>query len=266
MLDPTEEDEGTLGCEGKYLRRNFSSPPLVRWLSDRGLADVEPVEEDFAERLSTWFGPFDAMTLHAAQQSVESVGVWATQQDCRSRAEALRQEAERLRAGLLQETQLTDVPGGRGRRIAAPAQPTEPTPEPETEYAPYQRRYGQLQRQMEQRVAALRASVRQQLSAASPRLRQLAILDAAFDQTLDARSQRLLSGLPSLLERRFEQLHRARQAHLGAAGPAHELVGRALGGRWLALFNQEWREALAAELDCRLQPVLGMIEAMSNEV
>ena len=37
-------------------------------------------------------------------------------------------------------------------------------------------------------------------------------------------------------------------------------------GAWLANFRDELLEALLAELDVRLQPAMGLIEAFSNEV
>jgi hypothetical protein len=36
-------------------------------------------------------------------------------------------------------------------------------------------------------------------------------------------------------------------------------------GGWLAAFGQELQEALLAELDARLQPVTGLIEAIRNK-
>jgi hypothetical protein len=48
-----------------------------------------------------------------------------------------------------------------------------------------------------------------------------------------------------LLKARFEQL---RQAHPDT---------------WPPLFEQDFQQALLAELDLRLQPVVGMIEAMN---
>ena len=112
-------------------------------------------------------------------------------------------------------------------------------------YTPYHQRHLDLQRQMEQMIAALRDHVRQALCRISPRLRQLAVLDAAFEQALAAREQKLLPTVPVLLKRRFAQLRDAE------------------GG--LEAFRNEWREALLAELDLRLEPVAGLVDAVRNE-
>jgi len=101
-------------------------------------------------------------------------------------------------------------------------------------------------------VEALRERVRDALLFASPQLAQLAELDALMQRMLGAREQKLLSGLPVLLQGRFEQL---RQLHADTA-----LLAEA--DDWQQGFGQEFRQALLAELDIRLQPVTGMIEAL----
>jgi hypothetical protein len=107
---------------------------------------------------------------------------------------------------------------------------------------------------MDMSIEALRAHVRQSLARASPRLAQLAALDAALDSLLvGAREQRLLAQVPAFLERRFEQLR--------PADPTDDDDGR-----WRTLFEQEFQAVLRAELDLRLQPVIGLLDALSNEV
>ena len=66
----------------------------------------------------------------------------------------------------------------------------------------------------------------------SLRLRQLAALDATFEQVLAARAQGQLATLPTLLKGRFEQLR---------AGAEED-------NDWLQAFDREWRQALLAEL------------------
>jgi hypothetical protein len=106
-------------------------------------------------------------------------------------------------------------------------------------------------------IDALRDHVRQALSRASRALAQLAALDAVLDQMLGGREQKLLSTVPAFLERRFEQLCQRSQSGPEAAQSP---------GDGLDVFRQEFQQALLAELDVRLEPVKGMIEALSNEV
>jgi hypothetical protein len=114
-------------------------------------------------------------------------------------------------------------------------------------YAAYQDRHADLQRQMALMIAPLRGHVRDALGRASARLRQLAALDASMEQLLAAREQALLPGLPALLKRRYQQL-------------ADEAPDDAL-----QVFAGDWRQALLAELDLRLGPVKGLVEALANE-
>ena len=116
--------------------------------------------------------------------------------------------------------------------------------DPERGGAPWRERHLELQRQMEMMIAPLREHVRQALGRASPRLRKLAALDLALQDALAARTQALLPTLPALLERRYAQL-RATQS--------------------LERFPADWRQALLAELELRLAPVTGLVEALTNE-
>jgi hypothetical protein len=113
-------------------------------------------------------------------------------------------------------------------------------------FAPHHQRCLDLQRRMETAIEPFRAHVRQVLAAASPRLAQLATLDASFEQMLGGREQRLLSGVPAFLKARFEQL---RQTHPDT---------------WPAPFELELQQALKSELELRLQPVTGLIEALAQ--
>jgi hypothetical protein len=100
---------------------------------------------------------------------------------------------------------------------------------------------------------------------ASTRLRLLAALDEALDRILTARERQLLATLPSLLERRFQQLLAAHQRALLDSGQADEPLLWMQPGGWLAIFCEELQAMLIAELDLRLQPTLGLIEALHNE-
>ena len=191
-------------------------------------ASADVPRQDMAERLGEWLNVADAIAQHSLHQTLPSVT--ARRAAIKTGAVEARAELERLRATLSQS-------------IATPPQP--PVDASDTEFAPHHQRCLDQQRRMEMGVDALRGHLRQTLAATSPRLAQLAALDATLDQMLGGREQRLLAGLPALLKARFEQL---RQAHPDT---------------WPPLFEQDFQQALLAELDLRLQPVVGMIEAMN---
>ncbi|MFM1909103.1 MAG: hypothetical protein RLZZ591_2780, partial [Pseudomonadota bacterium] len=120
-----------------------------------------------------------------------------------------------------------------------------------TAYAPYRRFHAAQQQDMALGVRTLRTQVREILAQTSPNLRQLSALDAAFDQILTERENKLLASIPALLEKRFGHL---RQQQDGQGAHA-----------WWPGYCLELQTVLLAELDLRLQPTLGLIEALQDQ-
>ena len=220
------------------MRRNFSSSKLVRLLGEWAPVDAQASGMDFAERLSLWLNAFDAIGLQAAHQSIKAIktAVPTKTSDARStRPQAIEEEVQRVRTAL-------------AHAIERNALAIDKLPQADAGYSPYRQRHLELQRRMEQMIAPLRDHVRQTLCRISPKLRQLAALDAVLEQLLAPRAQLLLPEAASLMERRFEQLAQSNDAG------------------WLEAFGKDWRLALLAELDLRLEPVTGLIEALNNEL
>jgi hypothetical protein len=182
---------------------------------------------DFAERMSLWFGALDAIRLQAAQQSLRAIKAAESGQraDTEHQVRALVQDFQRVRTVLAAAI----AEGG----VAADGR-----------YAPYRERHLQLQRHMDDMIVPLRDRARQALSRASAGLRQLAVLDATLEDMLAPRAHKLLPTLAGLIERRFEQLRVDEQ---------------------LDNFEKDWRQALLAELELRLEPVAGLIDALSKQ-
>lgn len=235
------------------MRSPFNSSGLVRQLA-AGLPEGFPAltggaRQDLAERLGQWFSVADAIALRSAQPAIAAVGARAAQQPAPAAAALAASAAElgdelaRLRATL-------------ARSIAArdPRQRPDPA-DLDTAMALFHLRYQDQQRRMEMSVNALRDHVRQTLAKTSPRLAQLAALDTLLGERLGGREQRLLAGLPVFLKARFTTLRRA-QASAEAPPPQPGVPG------WLQGFETEFEQTLLAELDHRLLPVVGMIEAM----
>ncbi|AMO22465.1 DUF3348 domain-containing protein [Ramlibacter solisilvae] len=214
------------------MRSSFGSSRLVRLLGE-GVPVAEAPGMDFAERLSLWLNAFDAIGLQSAHQAIRSLDAAAGTVAVRaSRSGDLADDLQRVRSVLAKAIAQDPL------AMAATAPGDEPA------YLPYQQRHLELQRQMEQMVGALRDHARQAVCRASPRLRRLAALDAALEQVLARREQETLPAAIALLKRRFEQLR--------SAGTTDAFAG-------------EWRQALLAELELRLEPVTGLIEALRNE-
>ena len=242
------------------MRRIFNSSRLVRLLSDLASVDVEASRQDFAERLGQWLDVFDGITLHAAHQSIKTADEKKPADALLARNFVLEQEFHRVRMALVKAITANSASPASERRVRNPVPQPEAATETDAGYAPYHQCYLDQQRQMALRIDALRAHVRQAIAKVSPRLGQLATFDAVMDQMLGGREQKLLSTVPVLLERRFEHLRKTHQLGLDAA---QQQDAPAL---WLDVFGKEMQEVLLAELEVRLQPVVGLIEAFSNEV
>jgi hypothetical protein len=133
-------------------------------------------------------------------------------------------------------------------------------------YEPYKRYYIAHQREMELKIKPLRAKVRAAVAGLSSTLKQLATLDAALDGILVEREAMLLAKVPTLLERRFKQLRRSHQDAMTSSGLEDNADLWMQPGGWLTRFGQEMQSVLMAELDLRMQPTVGLMEALDNEI
>lgn len=136
--------------------------------------------------------------------------------------------------------------------------------DPQVGYSPFQRFYQLHQSEMERQVAGLRKALRQSLAARSPRLAQLASLDRAVAEPLAEHTRRLLAGLPRALAKRFAAL-RDTYLQSGADADSGDIESWSQPGGWLQCFTAEMQHLLLAELDFRLLPALGLLEALEEE-
>ncbi len=230
----------------------FGTAKLVRLLDAWAPAEIEPASGDVAERMSHWFGPLDAIRLQAAEQSLRSADDGPSPCATPRQVQAVADDIQRVR-GVLAKAIAQDPLALAGLKPGDPDA---------AGYAPFQQRHIELQRQMGQMAGALRDHVRHAVSAASPRLAPLATLDAAFESLLAAREQALWPTTGALLQRRHAQLRAGHAQALQAEGRDDDPLQWRQPGGWLAAFAHDWREALLAELDLRLEPVMGLLEAL----
>lgn len=239
-------------------RTSFDSSRLIRALSDLVSTDAAPPRQSFADRLGQWLDFADAIALFSALNgSTDAAGGPATAEH-----PALRDEFARVRGALLDSINTDGVLTPGKARIRLPAPAWHASTPGAADYLPYHRYYLAHQRDMGAAIAPLRASVRAGLAQRAPALRQLAALDGVLDQALAPRERSLLATVPQLLGRHFEQLH---QAHRNALTTPDDPARWLQPGAWLHTFCQDMRVVLRAELELRLQPVAGLLEAL-NEV
>jgi len=85
-----------------------------------------------------------------------------------------------------------------------------------------------------------------------------------LSDSLAGHTAKLFNVTPKLLESRFKQLL---EAHLEKSGGVNDTEPSQwlIPGGWLELFYKDMQELLLAELDVRLQPVVGLLEALNEQ-
>jgi hypothetical protein len=250
-------------------RTNLHSSKLIRVLTDLALVDAAEPGDGFAEALSLWVDFNHAIalgTLHNASPANVANPALAQGGMTSVTSAALGEEFTRVR-GIAVRSMEKSAPThvARAQIELLRAQADEPM-DVATAYEPYRRYYAAQQRDMGLNIRALRAQVRVVLAKASPGLKMLADMDAAFDGVLSDREGKLLSTVPLLLERRFAQLRKAHQDMLTDVPQADNPALWMQPGAWLTRFCHEMQTVLLAELEVRLQPTLGLIEAFDNVI
>jgi hypothetical protein len=250
-------------------RTNFHSSKLIRRLADLALVDAVDPGNAFAEKLGLWIHFADAIALSAVHNdSMASPSKSPLQ--IQSEAQFAARAAAGVEFGRIQAFLMNSItkscsfnPGKTHIQLPTPA--LELPLDLRAAYAPYRRFYEAHQRDMELSIQPLRSNVREALAKASPRLKKLADLDAALEKILRDRERQLLSKVPMLLKKRFEKLFKEHQQKLVDARQADNPAAWMQAGAWLARFCSDMQSLLLAELELRLQPTLGLIEACDEK-
>jgi hypothetical protein len=254
-------------------RAHFNSSRLTRFLIENAMIDAAPVADDVGQKLGDWMNFRQAIALHGVlnpdQQSTEPQPAHLRRAGVMT-ADGLTQHVNKVRAQLEQSI-AQGAPSGSGlTRIDMPPAKLDDPIEPKTAFESYRRFYAAHQRQMEASLQTLRAQVRGQLSMGAPSLQQLATLDVAFENILSEREALLLGKVAKLHEKRFAQAFKKHIQQLSnLQAEATPVGGEAVSAAavsplpWLLPLRQAMRTALLAELDTRMQPVLGLVEAFN---
>ena len=245
----------------------FNSTALVRLLAGLGLGDGAPSPLTLAERWSPWLAWTDAIALSAvmgpvvvpvmgpaigpvmgpgpAAAGVEVGADRAIRASAAAAADACRCLRQELSAAITRDPVLAAAPQRMAR--AAPAQPAQPSPAADmppmdpADFSALRRQYQTHQQAMDTRIGALRGQLRSALQSGPPALARLAALDAVLDSALAGRQRQLLASVPGWLDQHFKR----RPPTLAAAAAGLQ-------------------RALLAELDLRLLPLQGLVDALAQ--
>ncbi len=245
-------------------RTNFNRSRLIQILADLAILDAVEPGNTFAEKLGLWVDFIKASALSAALNAISASPIAAKFPAQAATQPSIADDLAGTRSVLVNSINksLTDQAASTRTELSSekPAVPFDVA----AAYRPYRRIYLAHQREMDLAIRALRAKVRDVLAKSSAALKNLALLDASLDNILRDRESKLLSTLASLLESRFAQLHQAHQQKLADAQQADQRSEWMRPGGWLAGFGAELQSVMLAELELRLQPTVGLIEAFNN--
>ena len=252
------------------LRTHLNSSSLVRFLAGLAVAQGGESRQSFAQRLGQWIHFTDAATLFAALDAgatrTPTPLTFAQRETTTAVLLALGDELARVQTSLANFISHSCMAAPGASRITFPVPRSDAPYEIATAYSPFHRFCQTLQKEMDAKLVPLRVAVRSALTKTTPALKQLAALDAALDAVLQDRESRLLGTVPRLLQKRFEHLLQAHQQTLKCNGQTDDPATWMRPGGWLTVFRDEIRTALLAELDLRLQPTMGLLDALGKEV
>lgn len=244
---------------------NFHSSKFLRCLADLSIVDAVESGNAFAEKLGLWIHFTDAITLSAVHNDGIASSPKMQPEAQFSARVAADIEFDRIQANMINSIMKSCSPNSGKTHIQLPTPELELPMDLAAAYAPFRRFYEAHQRDMELNVAPLRKNVREALAKVSPKLRKLAELDAMLEKILRDRESKLLSKVPVLLKKRFEQLFKTHQQKLVDTQQADNPAAWMQAGGWLARFCSDMQTLLLAEVELRLQPTMGLIEAFKQD-
>jgi hypothetical protein len=232
-----------------------NSSRLVRSLAELVGTGAAVSHKHFTERLGQLFDLPDSIRLSAVHERAPAA---AFAPPATSR-EAAKEEFLRARASIVSSALGRFTPGGGSLRLRFPVATADMTPEEIVAPEPYLAFYAAQQRDIDFRIRNLQAATRDAIAVFSPGLARLAALDAALADPLAAPARRLFAAVPRLLQRRFGILLEDYRREIGDRVHSPDRWDKTIGQ-----FRDEMRGLLLAEIETRLLPALGLIEALDE--
>jgi uncharacterized protein DUF3348 len=231
------------------------SSRLVRFLAELLDVDVQLSHQRFIERLGQSFDLADSIKISA----VHAQKIEAAETPADADKDAVKEEFQRVRASIINSALESFNPGATNTRIRFPQLRADTDTEEAMSVEPYVAFYLAQQRNIDFRIRDLHVTTRDTLTRLSPQLARLAALDSVLSAPLLAPARRSFVAVPRLLRRRFEALLEDHQRN-----NPDETHSRERWERTVAQFRQEMQGLLLAEIETRLLPTLGLIEALDE--
>ncbi len=247
---------------------------LVRLLSDLNISGVEASQSHFSEKFGQLVDLSGSITLSAGLGKFSTVAFEPTHIS----TQTIKDEFMRARTALVRFVAKSFVPSaGRTRgKLPTPAEfhahcklngvyadtRSEAPKRHAVAYEPYRKFYVTRQGDLDIKIRHLRSYVKGSISGLSPELAQLSSLDTVLGDVLSAPAREYFAKIPTLLGKRFRRLLNEHWLELPNKPAAGDLELWMKPGGWISKFCGEMRALLLAEIEVRLQPVLGMIDSL----
>lgn len=230
---------------------------LVRLLTDLSDINISSAEYNLAEHLGRLLSVSDSITLSRSLAQLPKV----IGQHSASSADVVKLDVLASREKMIRVIVQSFAAEHEGTGIRVPSVSIGTRAEALETFEPYQRFYNMHQAEMAGAANSVRLRVRGAVSGFSVELHQLAEIDRILGESLSGQTAKLFNITIKLLQQRFKQLlaaHRVKEGDSQITELQHWLSP----GGWLELFYRDMQELLLAELDVRLQPTLGLLEAL----
>lgn len=188
--------------------------------------------------------------------------------------EGLKEDVLQVRASLVRAVVESFTPDVGSVRPKLPTINADMPVDQPVAFEPYHRFYAAHQREFESRIQALQLRVREVACRVSTELGQLTAIDEAMRDVFSTHTRKSLAVIPQLLGKRFAFLQQGHRSSRESSGdevksdhPKEDMLEASTQPNgWLDEFYKEMQELLLAELELRLMPVLGLVEAVDEEV
>ena len=248
---------------------SLNSPPIAALLQQWGTPECPPTTQPDtathrALQWGQWLGTVGAIRLSRALHAIDALPADARDHSEMPAACALKAVFERTKAEVVA---LIHAPAVQPK---PPRERADNTPLAvsslafNADFSAHGPRFLEAQKKIQTKLSALRAHLRTALAQGPRALQQLAALDAEMEALLGEREQRLWALMPAQLEKRLAYWsQRLPQAHEHLSQANASQPGQPPGG-WLRRFEQEAQALLMAEMQARLQPIMGLLAAVQD--
>lgn len=224
---------------------------LVKLMGELAPFNSSSYDYNLAERLGHFMGVSGSMNL-----AVGLRGLPVAASDPKSDVTGSEGAVEQVKEGVLNARErmimrIVESFSSSDSQNSVPSQANGVREEALRTFSPYQRYYTSQQIEMGVAVKALRQQLRQDMSGISLEMHRLASLDKVMEDNLEAHARKQFNAVPKVLEKYFKT-------------EISKQTGEFDMDQFLSLFYQKMRELLLAELDARLQPIFGLLEALNE--